>query len=59
MAEPPLELGAAKAMLALALPAVAAPMVGAPGTVVLVGVTDTALEAALLPTALVALTVQL
>jgi hypothetical protein len=28
-----LELGAVKAMLALALPAVAAPMVGAPGTV--------------------------
>ncbi len=59
MVDPPLELGAVKAMLALALPAVAAPMVGAPGTVVLVGVTDTALEAALLPTALVALTVQL
>jgi hypothetical protein len=34
MAEPPLELGAVKAMLALALPDVAAPMVGAPGTVV-------------------------
>jgi hypothetical protein len=33
MADPPLELGAVKAMLALALPAVAAPMVGAPGTV--------------------------
>jgi hypothetical protein len=30
--DPPLELGALKAMLALALPAVAAPMVGAPGT---------------------------
>jgi hypothetical protein len=34
MTEPPLELGAVKAMLALALPDVAAPMVGAPGTVV-------------------------
>ena len=34
MADPPLELGAVKPMLALALPAVAAPMVGAPGTVV-------------------------
>ena len=34
MVEPPLELGAVKAMLALALPAVAAPMVGAPGTVI-------------------------
>ena len=33
MADPPLELGAVKAMLALALPAVAAPMVGTPGTV--------------------------
>jgi hypothetical protein len=36
MAAPPLEAGAVKAMLALALPAVAAPMVGAPGTVVVV-----------------------
>ncbi len=59
MVDPPLELGAVKAMLALALPAVAAPMVGAPGTVVDEGVTDTAPEAALLPMALVALTVQL
>ena len=33
MVAPPLELGAVKAMLALALPAVAVPMVGAPGTV--------------------------
>jgi hypothetical protein len=33
MLAPPLELGAVKAMLALALPAVAVPMVGAPGTV--------------------------
>jgi hypothetical protein len=33
MLAPPLEAGALNAMLALALPAVAAPMVGAPGTV--------------------------
>ena len=59
MVDPPLELGAVKAMLALALPAVAAPMVGAPGTVVVAGVTDTAPEATLLPMALVAFTVQL
>jgi hypothetical protein len=57
MLDPPVELGAVKAMLALRLPAVAVPMVGAPGTVL--GVTDTALEAALLPALLVALTVQL
>lgn len=36
MAEPPSELGAVNAILALALPAVAAPMVGAPGTVLVV-----------------------
>lgn len=36
MALPPLSLGAVKLMLALALPAVATPMVGAPGTVVVV-----------------------
>jgi len=58
MTDPPLELGAVKAMLALALPAVAAPMVGASGTV-FVGVTDTAPEATLVPLELVALTVQL
>jgi len=58
MVAPPLELGAVKVMLALTLPAVAAPMVGAPGTV-FVGVTNTALEATLLPLALIALTVQL
>jgi hypothetical protein len=33
MVAPPLELGAVNAMLALRLPAVALPMVGAPGTV--------------------------
>ena len=36
MLAPPLELGAVNAMLALASPAVAAPMVGAPGAVALV-----------------------
>jgi len=60
MADPPLELGAEKAMLALLLPAVDSPMLGVPGTVIDFGVTNTALEAKLvflLP--LVALTVQL
>jgi hypothetical protein len=55
--DPPLALGGVKAMLALALPAVAAPILGAPGTVV--GVTETALDAILLPALLLALTVQL
>ena len=55
MAEPPFELGAVKAMLAVVLPAVAAPIVGAPGTVVVAaGVTLTVLDAVLLPLALVA-----
>ena len=62
MDAPPVELGAVKAMLALALPAVAAPMVGAPGTVTDTvaepGVTGVELEAALVPLALVAETVQ-
>jgi hypothetical protein len=57
MLDPPLELGAAKAMLALVLPAVAAPMVGALGTVL--GLTGTAFDAALLPALLLAWTVQL
>jgi hypothetical protein len=35
MVAPPFEDGAVKAMLALVLPAVAVPMVGAPGTVLL------------------------
>jgi hypothetical protein len=58
---PPVELGAVKATLALALPAVAVPMVGAPGTVTVdeTGVTDTALEAEPVPALLVAVTVQL
>jgi hypothetical protein len=56
IALPPLELGAVKATVALALPAVAVPMVGAPGTVV--GVTLLlAAEAAPVPTELVAVTV--
>jgi len=62
MLDPPLELGAVNAMLALVSPAVPAPMVGAPGTVAVVlalGVTDTAPDAELLPTLLVAVTVQL
>jgi hypothetical protein len=59
MVDPPLELGAVKAMLALALPAVAAPMVGAPGTVAAAGITETVPEATLLPMAFFAVTVQL
>jgi hypothetical protein len=60
MVAPPLELGAVKAMLALPLPAVAAPMVGAPGTVTVdeTGVTDTEPEAEPVPALLVAVTVQ-
>ena len=55
-----MELGAVKAMLALELPAVAAPMVGAPGIVSVdeTGVTYAALEAELVPALLVAVTVQ-
>ena len=61
MVAPPVELGAVKAMLALSLPAVAAPMVGAPGTVTVdeTGVTDTEPEAEPVPALLVAVTVQL
>jgi hypothetical protein len=59
MADTPLELGAVKAMLALASPAVASPMLGVPGTVINFGVTNTGLEATLVFLALVALTVQL
>jgi hypothetical protein len=56
---PPVELGAVKAMIALALPAVAVPMVGAPGTVPVAGVTlFDAAEATLVPMALVAVTVK-
>jgi hypothetical protein len=56
---PPLLLGAVKATDALALPAVAVPIVGAPGTVLLArGVTlFDALEAEPVPTPFVAVTV--
>jgi hypothetical protein len=57
MAEPPLEAGAVKVTVACALPAVAVPMVGAPGTVAGVTLFEAA-EAALVPTALVAVTVK-
>jgi hypothetical protein len=60
IAEPPLLTGAVKTMVAEVLPAVAAPMVGAPGAVAGTnGVTLTALDAMLVPTALVAVTVQM
>ena len=56
MALPPSEAGAVQETVALALPAVAVPMVGAPGTVN--GVTELeASEAALLPAAFAAVTV--
>ena len=60
MAEPPVELGAVKATLACALPAVTVPMVGAPGAVAAaVGVAEALLEeAALVPPVLVAVTLQ-
>ena len=45
MAEPPLEAGAVKLTLALALPAVAVPMVGAPGKVATEKLCCTALAA--------------
>ena len=57
MADPPLEAGAVKVTVACALPAVAVPMVGAPGTVQ--GVTE--LEGALgepVPETVVAVTVK-
>ena len=61
IAAPPLELGAVKLMVAWPLPAVAVPMVGAPGTVtvVAVGVTETLADALPVPALLVALTEQL
>ena len=58
VAVPPL-VEFAKATVICAEPAVTELIVGVPGLVTAKGVTDTALEAALLPTALVALTVQL
>ena len=54
---PPSLLGAAKAMLTCALPRVAVPMPGAPGSVAGVTLFDAA-EAALLPSAFVAITLQ-
>jgi hypothetical protein len=55
--EPPLDEGAVKATETLALPAVAVPIVGAPGTVA--GVAEfEAEDGAPVPTALVAVTVQ-
>ena len=56
MAEPPFDAGAVKATLACALPPVAVPMVGAPGTVDGVTLFDAA-DAAPWPFALVARTV--
>jgi hypothetical protein len=57
MLEPPVEVEALKAMLALASPAVATTLLGALGTVA--GITETVPEAVPLPAALVALTEQL
>jgi hypothetical protein len=57
MAEPPLEAGAVKEIVAWPLPAVAVPMVGAPGTVAGVTLSDAA-EAAPAPMLLVAVTVK-
>jgi hypothetical protein len=60
IAEPPLLVGAVNAMLAEALPAVAAPMVGAAATVAAAaGVTPAVLDAAPVPTTFVAVTEQL
>ena len=55
IALPPLLAGGVKAMLTAALPTVAVPMVGAPGTVR--GVTFTPADGAPVPTALIAETV--
>jgi hypothetical protein len=57
IAEPPLLAGAVKATLACALPAVAVPMVGAPGIVAGVVLFDAA-DAGPVPSALVAVTVK-
>jgi hypothetical protein len=57
IAEPPLLAGAVNVTLACALPAVAVPIVGAPGTVAGVTLFDAA-EGALPPTALLAVTVK-
>ena len=57
MALPPLLAGAVKVRLAVVLPAVAVPIVGAPGTPAGVALLDAA-DAALVPIALVAVTVK-
>src|SRR5688572_9238134 len=57
IAAPPLEAGAVKATVACALPPVAVPMVGAPGTVAGVTLLDAA-DAAPVPIAFVAVTVK-
>jgi len=57
IAEPPFDAGAVKATLAAALPAVAVPIVGAPGTVAGVTLFDAA-DALPVPTLLVAATVK-
>jgi hypothetical protein len=54
---PPLEVGGVKLTFACALPAVAVPMVGAPGTVLGVTLFDIA-DAGLVPAALVAVTLK-
>jgi len=56
IAEPPLDTGAAKLTVACALPAVAVPMVGAPGAMAGVTVFEIA-EDTLMPAALCAATV--
>jgi hypothetical protein len=59
IALPPLLAGAVKGTVALALPAVAVPMVGAPGTVIAAGVTlFDAADAPPVPLALVAVTLK-
>ncbi len=57
MADPPFEVGAVQETVAVVLPGVAVPMVGAPGTVGTVTEFDGGDEA-LVPTALVAVTVK-
>ena len=57
IAEPPVFVGAVKVTVAWALPAVAVPMVGAPGMATGVTLFDAA-EAAPVPTALAAVTLK-
>ncbi len=56
--EPPLSAGAVKAIVACALPLVAAPIVGALGTIAGVTEAEAEAEAELVPTAFVAFTVK-